>query len=106
MSDELNKDEIFEDKTENPNEPENSENLSGEQTEEKEEQIEDSLNEETAENSEFSSENDISDSDLKEENQSYPAGDVESLNKIEYSSDLIISLPQRDLSCLRLLWHL
>lgn len=88
MSDELNKDEIFEDKTENPNEPENSENLSGEQTEEKEEQREDSLNEETAENSKFSSENDVSDSDLKEENQSYPAGDVESLNKIEYSSDL------------------
>ena len=88
MSDEFNKDEILEEKTENPDEQENSNAASSVTSEETEETDEKDLKEETNENPEVSEESDFSYTQTETENQTYSAEDVKSLNKIEYSEDL------------------
>lgn len=88
MSDEFNKDEILEEKTENPDEQENSDAESSVTSEEKEETDEKDLKEEINENPEASEESDFSYTQTETENQTYSAEDVKSLNKIEYSEDL------------------
>ena len=88
MSDEFNKDEILEEKTENPDEQENSNAASSVTSEETEETDEKDLKEEINENPEVSEESDFSYTQTETENQTYSAEDVKSLNKIEYSEDL------------------
>ena len=85
MSDEFNKDEILEEKTENPDEQENSNAASSVTSEEKEKTDEKDLKEEINENPEASEESDFSYTQTETENQTYSAEDVKPLNKIEYS---------------------